>query len=210
MVKKIDSAAAKATKKARTTAKSATDTAASAAMGFVGNLKDGLKDGHLAGAVKDSAQQIWLAGMGAFSKAQAEGSKVFDTLVKEGMSLQRKTQAVAEEKIGEVTGKVSEMANTVTAKAGQNWDKLESIFEARTAKALSKLGVPTAKDVDSLIKRVDELAAAVAKLSKSGNAKAAVAAPRTARKATAPRKAAAKAAVKAPAKRARRRASASA
>ena len=210
MVKKIDSAAAKATKKARTTAKSATDTAASAAMGFVGNLKDGLKDGHLAGAVKDSAQQIWLAGMGAFSKAQAEGSKVFDTLVKEGMSLQRKTQAVAEEKIGEVTGKVSEMANTVTAKAGQNWDKLESIFEARTAKALSKLGVPTAKDVDSLIKRVDELAAAVAKLSKSSNAKAAVAAPRTARKATAPRKAAAKAAVKAPAKRARRRASASA
>ena len=219
MVKKIDSAAAKATKKARTTAKSATDTAASAAMGFVGNLKDGLKDGHLAGAVKDSAQQIWLAGMGAFSKAQAEGSKVFDTLVKEGMSLQRKTQAVAEEKIGEVTGKVSEMANTVTAKAGQNWDKLESIFEARTAKALSKLGVPTAKDVDSLIKRVDELAAAVAKLSKSGNAKAAVAAPRTARKVAAPRKAAApkaavkaaaKAAVKAPAKRARRRASASA
>ena len=33
----------------------------------------GLFDSALAGAVKDSAQQIWLAGMGAFSKAQAEG-----------------------------------------------------------------------------------------------------------------------------------------
>jgi len=213
MVKKIDNTAAKATKKARATArpsaKSAADTATSAAMDFVGNLKDGLKDGHLAGAVKDSAQQIWLAGMGAFSKAQAEGGKVFDTLVKEGMSLQRKTQAVAEEKIGEVTGKVSEMASTVTAKAGQNWDKLESIFEARTAKALSKLGVPTAKDVESLTKRIDELAAAVARLSKNGAAKPA-AAPRAARKVAATKPGATKAAAKTPAKRASRRAGAAA
>ena len=126
----------------------------------------GLKGSQLAGAVKDSAQHIWLAGMGAFSKAQEEGTKVFEALVKEGQSLQRKTQAVAEEKIGEVTGKMTAMADTVSAKAGNNWDKLESIFEARTAKAMNKLGVPTAKDVDSLIKRVDELAAAVAKLAR--------------------------------------------
>ena len=39
--------------------------------------------------------------MGAFAKAQEEGSKVFETLVKEGMSMQRKTQTVAEEKITE-------------------------------------------------------------------------------------------------------------
>jgi poly(hydroxyalkanoate) granule-associated protein len=124
----------------------------------------GLLDSQLAGSVKDSAQQIWLAGMGAFSKAQEEGSKVFEALVKEGMSLQKKTQGLAEEKIGEVTGKMSAMADTVSSRAGQNWDKLESIFEARTAKAMAKLGVPTAKDVDTLIKRVDALAAAVAKL----------------------------------------------
>ncbi len=156
----------------------------------------GLLDSHLASSVKDSAQQIWLAGMGAFSKAQEEGGKVFEALVKEGMSLQKKTQAVAEEKIGEVTGKMSAMAGTVTAKAGQNWDKLESIFEQRTAKALNKLGVPTAKDVQALTQRVDELAAAVSRLTKGtpaakkGAAKAA---------ATAPAK-------KAPAKRAARKA----
>ena len=130
----------------------------------------GLLDSQLASAVKDSAQQIWLAGMGAFSKTQAEGGKVFDTLVKEGMSLQRKTQGLAEDKINEVTGKMSAMAGSVTAKAGQNWDKLEAIFEQRTAKALNKLGVPTAKDVDALIRRVDALAAAVAKLSKEPQA----------------------------------------
>jgi poly(hydroxyalkanoate) granule-associated protein len=127
----------------------------------------GLLDSQLAGAVKDSAQQIWLAGMGAFSKAQAEGGKVFESLIKEGMNLQKKTQGMAEEKINEVTGKMTGMADTVTAKAGQHWDKLETIFEARTAKAMNKLGVPTAKDVDALVQRVDKLAAAVAALSKS-------------------------------------------
>jgi poly(hydroxyalkanoate) granule-associated protein len=136
-----------------------------------------LLDSQLAGAVKDSAQQIWLAGMGAFSKAQEEGTKVFEALVKEGMNLQKKTQGMAEEKISEVTGKMSAMAGTVTAKAGQNWDKLEAIFEARTAKAMNKLGVPTAKDVDALVKRVDALAAAVAKLSKGGAAPKAAAKP---------------------------------
>lgn len=149
------------------------------------------KHSALAGSVKDSAQQIWLAGMGAFAKAQEEGTKVFEALVKEGVNLQKKTQGLAEEKIGEVTGKMSAMADTVTAKAGQNWDKLEAIFEQRTAKALNKLGVPTSKDVDALIKRVDELAAAVARLSKTPAAKSA-----------------AKTAAKAPAKRARKTAAA--
>jgi poly(hydroxyalkanoate) granule-associated protein len=100
--------------------------------------------------------------------SQAEGGKVFETLVKEGMNLQKKTQGMAEDKISEVTGKMTAMAGTVSAKAGQNWDKLEAIFEQRTAKAMNKLGVPTAKDVDALVKRVDALAAAVAKLSKKG------------------------------------------
>jgi poly(hydroxyalkanoate) granule-associated protein len=172
----------------------------------------GLLDSALAGSVKDSAQQIWLAGMGAFSKAQAEGGKVFEALVKEGMNLQRKTQGMAEEKISEVTGKMSAMAGNVTSKAGQNWDKLESIFEQRTAKALNTLGVPTAKDVEALAQRVDELAAAVARLSKPAPAKSA-AKPTAKPTAKAPAKSAetatGKAAAKAPSKRAPRKAAAS-
>ena len=159
----------------------------------------GLLDSQLASSVKDSAQQIWLAGMGAFAKAQAEGGKVFEALVKEGVSLQRKTQAVAEEKLGDVTGKMSSMASEVTSKAGASWDKLENIFEERTAKALGKLGVPTAKDVAELQRRVEELSAAVAKLSKTtAKTPAAKSAP-----AKAPaKKAAAKPAAKAPARKA--------
>jgi poly(hydroxyalkanoate) granule-associated protein len=135
-----------------------------------------LLDGALAGQVKDSAQQIWLAGMGAFSRAQAEGTKVFEALVKEGASLQKKTQSAAEEKLSGVTSKMTSMAGDVQAKAGQHWDKLEGIFEDRTAKALNKLGVPSAKDVDALISRIDDLSAKVAKLSKTAPAKKAAAA----------------------------------
>ncbi len=131
-----------------------------------------LLDSALAAQVKDSAQQIWLAGMGAFARAQAEGTKVFETLVKEGATLQKKTQSAAEDKISEVTSKMSTMAGDVQAKAGQSWDKLEGIFEERTAKALNKLGVPSAKDVDALIARIDDLSAKVAKLSRTAPAKA--------------------------------------
>ena len=125
----------------------------------------GLFDSALANQVKDSAQQIWLAGMGAFAKAQAEGKQVFEALVKEGASLQ-KTQTVAEERLGEVTGRMSSMAGDVSAKAGQHWDKLESIFEERTAKAMKRLGVPSSKDVAALNARIEELSAKVAHLAK--------------------------------------------
>ena len=133
----------------------------------------GLFDSALASSVRESAKEIWLAGMGAFAKAQAEGKQVFEALVKEGNSLQKKTQADVEEKIGAVTGKMTSMASDVQAKAGQHWDKLEGIFEERTAKALNKLGVPSAKDVDALMARIDELSAKVAKLSKTAPAKTA-------------------------------------
>src|SRR4030095_488414 len=124
----------------------------------------GLLDNALAQTIKDSAQQIWLAGMGAFAKAQAEGTQAFDKLIKDGMNLQKKTQGAAEDKINEVTGKMTAMAGEVTAKAGQHWDKLESIFEQRSAKAMGRLGVPSAKDMAALRARVEKLAARGAQL----------------------------------------------
>lgn len=152
---------------------------------------------QLSGAVKESAQQIWLAGLGAFSKAQEEGGKVFETLVKEGLSIQRKTQAVAEEKISVATNKMANMASDIQSKAGNQWDKLENIFEERVAKALNKLGVPSAKDVDALIARIDELNRNVQQMGGKPAAKA------PARKSPA-KKAAAKPAAKPAAKKAAR------
>ena len=159
---------------------------------------------QLSSTVKESAQQIWLAGLGAFSKAQEEGGKVFEALVKEGLTIQRKTQAVAEEKITEATSRVTTMASDIGSKAQGQWDKLENIFEDRVAKALAKLGVPSARDLEALSARVD----ALAKRSKVAPAKAAAKpaakapAKKAAAKKAAPAKAAAKPAAKAPAKKA--------
>jgi poly(hydroxyalkanoate) granule-associated protein len=135
---------------------------------------------HVGGSVKDSAQQIWQAGLGAFAKAQAEGSRAFEALVKEGTTLQRKTQAAAEEKISEATNRMSNMATDISSKASGHWDKLETIFEERVAKALNKLGVPSAKDISALIARIDDLNLSVQKLSGGAPAKAKPAAPRKA------------------------------
>jgi poly(hydroxyalkanoate) granule-associated protein len=117
------------------------------------------------GSVKDSAQQIWQAGLGAFTRAQAEGSKAFETLVKEGINIQRKTQAAAEERLSEATQKMTSMANEIGSKATGQWDKLETIFEDRVAKAMARLGVPTAKDVAALHARIEELSKTVQQLS---------------------------------------------
>lgn len=119
----------------------------------------------LSSSVKDSAQQIWQAGLGAFTKAQVEGTKAYESLIKEGVSFQRKTQSAAEEKINEATQKMTSMATDISSKASGQWDKLESIFEDRVAKALNKLGVPSAKDIAALIARIDALNASVQKLS---------------------------------------------
>ncbi|MDD2923608.1 phasin family protein [Rhodoferax sp.] len=159
----------------------------------------------LSSSVKDSAQQIWQAGLGAFTKAQTEGTKAFEALVKEGVSFQRKTQSAAEEKITEATQKMTSMATDISSKASGQWDKLESIFEDRVAKALNKLGVPSAKDINALIARINELNASVQKLAPAKvTAKAPSKAPAKAATAAKPvaKKPAVKSAVKPAAKKA--------
>lgn len=149
-------------------------------------LAGSLTEGQLATTVKESAQQIWLAGLGAFAKAQEEGNKVFDALVKEGESIQSKTRKLTDEKLAAVAGK-----------AAGTWDRLEQVFEERVARALGSLGVPSKKDIDRLSKRVADLTAVVQELT---DAKAKPEAGSEAKPATKP--AAAPAAKKAPVSRA--------
>lgn len=113
---------------------------------------------------KDSAQQIWLAGLGAFAKAQEEGGKVFEALVKEGMVIQRKTQSAAEEKFSEAAQRMSTLASEVGARAAGPWGKIEDIFEERVARALSKLGIPAQSEIQQLTERIAALEKRVAAL----------------------------------------------
>jgi len=127
--------------------------------------KNSAGDNQLADAIKDSAQQIWLAGLGAFSKAQEEGQKVFNALVKEGNSIQKRTMRVTEDKMNEVTSRVGKLAGGFQKQATGTWDKLEGVFEERVERALTRLGVPTSKEIAELTARVEQLTASVQKLS---------------------------------------------
>lgn len=116
-------------------------------------LTGGLSENQFTSTVKESAQQIWLAGLGAFAKAQEEGNKVFDALVKEGESIQSRTRKLTDEKFAQVAGK-----------AAGTWGRLEQVLEDRVARSLGSLGVPSKKDIDKLSKRVVELTAVVQSL----------------------------------------------
>ncbi len=118
------------------------------------DLPDEARERQFAATIRDSANNIWLAGLGAFAMAQEEGEKLFEMLIKEGEAVQKRTKKAAD----------SQMA-VVNAGAGTRWDKLEQVFEDRVAQAIHSLGVPGKKDIDTLAARVAELTAVVEKLS---------------------------------------------
>ena len=117
--------------------------------------------------MKNSAQQIWQAGLGAFAKAQEEGSKVFDTLVKDGSKLQETTMQ-AQAKMAEAAAKAGAMASDMGQRASGQFDRLEGIFEERVAKALHNMGLPNAQDMADLQARVSALEAELKALKSGG------------------------------------------
>jgi poly(hydroxyalkanoate) granule-associated protein len=131
-----------------------------------------LPDGKFADAIRQSAHQIWMAGLGAFGKAQKESDTVFDKLVREGRAIQKRTMALTEEKMLEVSGRLDEVSNRVAKVAGkmqreatERWDQLESVFESRVERALRRLGMPTTAEIRTLTQRVEQLTANVQKAS---------------------------------------------
>jgi poly(hydroxyalkanoate) granule-associated protein len=111
-------------------------------------------ENQLATMIRESANQIWLAGLGAFFKAQQEGAKMFETLVAEGEKVQERTRGATDERLTELR-----------EKASGTWDKLEKVFEDRVVRALHSLNVPSRHDIDTLSKQVHELTTIIKKLS---------------------------------------------
>ena len=147
-----------------------------------------LGDNQLGQAVTQSAQKIWLAGLGAFARARTEGDKLFDLLVEQGKVLRSRSEKAADQALKTVRSQ----ADTTMSSAQGKWDKLEQVFEDRVSRSLTRLGVLTSKDVDELARQVADLNDSVRSL--MGGA-----APKRARKAPA-KKARAKKSVKRSAK----------
>lgn len=145
-------------KKAQQSAKSAkTATPVEQFTEKLGQVAASISEQQMAKQVMESAQQIWLAGLGAFSKTQVEGKKVFETLVKQGEALETRTRHVAESTLETARDQATK---TFEAASGK-FDKLEQVFEARVHKSLNRLGVLTSKDVEALSSQVAELADSV-------------------------------------------------
>lgn len=114
----------------------------------VRKVKTKTAEGPIPAVIKESAQQIWSASVDALSRAQQGGNRMFETLVREGEALRDNLH----QKTMKATG-----VTEVTARATDTWDKLEQVFEARVARALARLGVPTRNDLAEMDKRIDAL-----------------------------------------------------
>ena len=120
---------------------------------MLNTLKTNVEESRLTHAVLDSTRSIWLAGLGAFAKAQEEGGKVFESLVKSGEEVEARTRKATDKAFVDIKGR-----------ARGTWDRLEQAFEERVSESLERLGVPSKKEIDALSKRVSELNSAVNKL----------------------------------------------
>jgi len=126
-------------------------------------------------AVRDSAQKIWLAGLGAFERAKTEGPRMFETLVEQGRNMGARAVGAADEAL-----KSMRQANY-----SGTTQKLEQALEEGISKSLSRLGVLTSRQVEALQRQVEELNDTVRRMGGAGRPAAkrkATAAKRTARK----------------------------
>ncbi len=150
--------------------------------------------------IEKYSRQIWLAGLGAYSKVSKDGSKLFDSLVKDGEKAEKVAKTEVDKQV-EVVKESVESAKTrvsgVKGKALGKWNELEEAFDKRLNSAISRLGVPSRNEVKALQDQVESLTAQIEKLTGTTVAAAKPAAKAAAK---APAKTAAKPAAKAPAK----------
>ncbi len=130
--------------------------------------------------VKESAHKIWLAGLGALSMAEDEGSKLFKNLVKKGESFEKR----GKKKIEKVQGVVEDQVGDAMDKAESAFGKLGKGFDARVADTLNRLGVPSRMEIQKLTRRVEQLTKKVEEAGRKPVRSAKKAAKKTAKKTT--------------------------
>lgn len=117
---------------------------------------------QLSEKIKESARQIWLAGLGAYTKAEEDTGKIFEKLVKEGEEIESMTRGVVEKQfkaVEDTVEGVKDKVEGVKEKATGTFGKLESVFDRRVSKTLIKLGIPTNKRIKELEARIEKLEA---------------------------------------------------
>jgi poly(hydroxyalkanoate) granule-associated protein len=130
----------------------------------------------------DAMNQVWLAGLGAMSKARQGAPLMLQELVAEGARVQSDTRDNAEKMLGglmgDVRASIDSSVKQVRSQAGDALDNLEQMFQTRVHRALTQLGVPSAEDVEQLSHRVEQLNASINKLAAERRVVKTVARPR--------------------------------
>jgi poly(hydroxyalkanoate) granule-associated protein len=115
--------------------------------------------GRMAREMGDSAHQVWLAGIGALARAQAEGSRLFEELAEEGRQVgEGENPDSAAARLDGVRRSVDSALGRAQARAGEAWDSLGRSFDSRVQDTLRKFEVASRADVDALGARIDALA----------------------------------------------------
>jgi poly(hydroxyalkanoate) granule-associated protein len=100
--------------------------------------------------IKESATEIWLAGLGAFNIMGEEGSRLFQELVEKGRDFQ-------EEHEGGTLSKLTERAMGLKEDAKSVLSKVTTPLEDGLSATMQRLGMPTRTEIIKLTHRVEEL-----------------------------------------------------
>jgi poly(hydroxyalkanoate) granule-associated protein len=117
--------------------------------------------------VEKYSRQIWLAGLGAYSKVSKDGEKLFDGLVTDGEKAEKLAKAEVTKQVGAVktsVGSAKSKVEEVKEKALGKWSELEDAFDKRLNSAISRLGVPSRNEVKALHSKVEVLTKQIEKL----------------------------------------------
>jgi poly(hydroxyalkanoate) granule-associated protein len=118
--------------------------------------------------------EVWLAGLGAVSKAQHGAPKLLEELIDQGAHVYAQTSEAAEKALrgalSDAHRNLNARVNRVRGDAADAFENLEEVFRSRVHSALTQLGVPSAGQVESLSKRVDTLNANIEKLARARKA----------------------------------------
>lgn len=174
------------TKQLQTEIKKTTDDAVALARTTAENVQKEVSE--TAGDVREAAQKVFLAGLGALSLAEEEGSKFFKKLVKKGEKVDlnilgadrlKKVRAQVTNKADEaeeaVKGRVADAKYAANEAAG----KFEERVQEAVAAVMKRIGVPTREEISELTASVERLTKHIDKLKKEQKAAAAAPAPAT-------------------------------
>jgi poly(hydroxyalkanoate) granule-associated protein len=130
-------------------------------------------------SISSAVRSVWLAFLGVPVAAAESGKEVFHYLVEKGEKVEsqgkehfKSASQSAGRAVESVTSTVGETVRDIGGKARSFAGKSEEAIDQKIAERLKSMGVPTKKDLQSLSKRVDQIAeklAAIEMAQKAGS-----------------------------------------